>query len=237
LSSLPIITPLSESALSITLGHSISINTHHRILQLQQRIHQQPFAGLTETIPAYTTLTVCYNPLLIAQQNNTATAFAQVKKYIETIWREEIPATSNASAIITLPVCYNGPDLPWLSDYTQLSIADIIQLHTSTVYHVYMLGFLPGFAYMGEVDERISAPRKTTPRTSVPAGSVGIAGRQTGIYPLASPGGWQLIGQCPVPLFNPQRNPPALLQAGSRVQFYPISEAGLSSLQNKTSAQ
>jgi inhibitor of KinA len=229
----PTISPLSESALVITLGNSISIATHHRIMQLQQHIQRQPFPGFTESIPAYTTLTICYNPVIIAEQKQRHnTLFETVKNYLTPFLSQLHDTIPEEKNIITIPLCYNGPDLEWLAQHTRLSIRHIIQLHSSNIYHVYMLGFLPGFAYLGEVDERIAAPRKATPRTSVPAGSVGIAGRQTGIYPFASPGGWQLIGQTPLQLFCPHRQQPALLQTGDRVRFQPISENELIHHQN-----
>eukprot|EP01136_Pigoraptor_vietnamica_P038048 Opistho-1_new@106825 len=134
--------------------------------------------------------------------------------------------TATIANRITIPVCYDlslAPDLVELATLHQLSVEEVIQLHTAQTYRVYMIGFLPGFAYMGSVDERIRTARKANPRTKVPAGSVGIAGEQTGIYPLDSPGGWQLIGQTPLPLFDATRTDPCLLQPGDEVQFCSIS--------------
>ena len=119
----------------------------------------------------------------------------------------------------------HGPDLPWVSRYHQISPEAVVRLHTKTTYHVYMIGFIPGFPYMGELPKNLETPRKKTPRTAVPRGSVGLAQQQTGIYPAQSPGGWQIIGRTPLQLFNPLKNPPTLLQMGDQVRFYPITEA------------
>ena len=128
---------------------------------------------------------------------------------------------------VMVPVCYSrkyGLDLDAISEHTKLPVEEIIHLHTATKYKVYMIGFLPGFAYMGDVDDSIAVLRKPEPRTRIEAGSVGIAGKQTGIYPLASPGGWQIIGRTPVILFDTKKETPAFFRAGDEVQFYPITE-------------
>jgi len=135
--------------------------------------------------------------------------------------------------VIEIPVCYDkdfGIDLERVAQHTQISIHEIIQIHTSKTYHVYMLGFLPGFAYMGIVDERISTPRLITPRTNVAAGSVGITGSQTGIYPLDSPGGWNILGRTPIQLFNAGKEQPCLLQPGNTVKFISITKAAFDQL-------
>jgi inhibitor of KinA len=118
-----------------------------------------------------------------------------------------------------------GPDLDWVARYHGIEPAEVIALHTSLVYHVYMIGFTPGYGYMGQLPDQLVTPRKETPRTAVPRGSVGIAQRQTGIYPVESPGGWQIIGRTPITLFDATQWPPALLETGDRVQFFPIQEA------------
>jgi inhibitor of KinA len=139
-----------------------------------------------------------------------------------------------ASRKIRVPVCYDdafGPDLAAVATAHGLPVPEVIDLHTSRPYYVYLIGFLPGFAYMGSVDERIATPRRSSPRTMVAAGSVGIAGEQTGIYPFDSPGGWQLLGRTPLRLFDASRSEPALLQPGDEVQFYPIDIAEYNTLQ------
>ena len=132
--------------------------------------------------------------------------------------------------IINIPVFYNGEDLKDVAMQHQLTVEEVIKIHTERTYRVYMIGFLPGFAYMGKVDERIATPRHGRPRTNVPAGSVGIAGFQTGIYPLNSPGGWQLIGQTPLKIFDTKKEVPCLLKAGNIVQFVSINKKDLEKL-------
>lgn len=126
--------------------------------------------------------------------------------------------------LIKIPVFYYGPDLEYISKIKNIPVEEIIRIHANTEYRVFMIGFLPGFAYMGTVDERIAAPRKEKPALHVKPGSVGIAGMQTGIYPIASPGGWQLIGTTPLKIFNKEKTNPCLFAAGDRVQFFPINK-------------
>ncbi|NLG86950.1 MAG: 5-oxoprolinase subunit PxpB, partial [Firmicutes bacterium] len=142
---------------------------------------------------------------------------------IEGLGKLDLPAPE----ITVIPVCYGGkfgPDLDYVCEHTGLSAEEVIQLHTGTDYLIYMLGFTPGFSYLGGMDERLATPRLKTPRTHIPAGSTGIAGKQTGIYPIDSPGGWQLIGRTPLKLYDPFRDPPVLLKAGNYVRFTAITE-------------
>jgi inhibitor of KinA len=129
--------------------------------------------------------------------------------------------------VVEIPVCYGGefgPDLGYVAEHNQLSVEEVIEIHTSGQYLVYMIGFAPGFPYLGGMSERIMAPRRQSPRLAIPAGTVGIAGMQTGVYPIETPGGWQLIGRTPLALFRPQDNPPSLLQSGDIVRFCQISD-------------
>lgn len=154
------------------------------------------------------------------------TAFERIAKLLSRLAENLSVASTSEERLFKIPVCYDpllAPDLGFVAKEHGIDTEHVIHLHTSITYHVYMLGFLPGFAYMATVDQKIATQRKAVPRTKVPAGSVGIAGDQTGIYPLISPGGWQLIGQTPLMLFNHQLTPPTLLQPGDQVQFYPIS--------------
>lgn len=151
------------------------------------------------------------------------TAFEVVEKYLQGLTVSGV--TENTIRQIAIPVLYNGADLDFIAAEKNISVNQIIELHASAVYHVYMIGFLPGFAYMGTVATQIAVPRKDRPRKMVPPGSVGIAGQQTGIYPVASPGGWQLIGQTPLKIFDSKKESPCLLQAGDEVRFEAISKA------------
>lgn len=220
---------MSDRAAVIDLGNTISEALSRRVLAMQQWLRQNAFPGLRDLVPAYSSLTVLYDPMAVSGQfpvrEEGQTVFDMVKQKLEDAWRH---ASDNAVAggrDILLPVCYDpvfGPDLEEMASQKKMSAQELIQLHCGMPYRVYMLGFLPGFAYMGTVDERLIMPRRTRPR-GVLAGSVGIAGWQTGIYPFDSPGGWQIIGRTPVRLFNPENDPPALLAAGDVVRFCPIS--------------
>lgn len=219
--------PIADHALTVEFGQDISLALHEQVCRLDQALTTRPFAGLQETIPAYASLGVFYAPEIVAQAYPTfPSAQAAVIHYIEHVLHALPPPDSLRRRQVTLPVCYDlrcGPDLPFVAQQHGLSVEEVIACHSHRVYRVFMLGFLPGFAYLGLVDERIATPRRPTPRAQVPAGSVGIAGRQTGIYPTASPGGWQIIGQTPARLFNPYAPQPAYLQPGDEVRFSPMS--------------
>jgi inhibitor of KinA len=192
---------------------------------LHLAILKNNFKGFIETVPAYNSLAVFYD--VTAVKNNytiNTMVFDVVKNYIEKLIDElQVTATSKKQTVI-IPVLYNGDDLEFVAREHQLTTEEVITIHSTKKYRLFMIGFLPGFAYMGKVDERIATPRLTSPRTHVKAGSVGIAGFQTGIYPLQSPGGWQLIGQTPVKIFDVEKNNPCLLSAGDEVQFISINK-------------
>jgi len=205
---------LSERAAVISLGNIIDEAVNNKVLAMHAWLKEHRFPGLKDMVPAYSSLTVLYD---------AGTGFMAVKQQLEKAWaaaNEQVPVRPN---IISIPVCYElGYDLEPMAAAKGMSVQELVQLHCSINYRVYMLGFLPGFAYMGTVDERLVMPRKPGPR-EVEAGSVGIAGWQTGIYPLNSPGGWHIIGRTPLKLFDAQREQPALLNAGDTVKFYPIT--------------
>ena len=213
--------PLGDSAAVIDLGNLISPALNNKILSMQQWLRQHSFRGLKDVIVAYSSLTLQYDPFII--YNDTNQGYKWINQYLEKCFNESgdhSPEIRNVS----IPVCYElGHDLEEISTAKGLSVEEIIFIHSSLTYRVYMLGFLPGFAYMGTVDQRIAMPRKTQPREKVEAGSVGIAGWQTGIYPLDSPGGWQIIGRTPLKLFDAQAQTPALLRPGDEVSFHSIS--------------
>jgi inhibitor of KinA len=198
---------------------------------LQQALAKNNFKGFVETVPAYNSLTIFYDIAIV--KNNypaTTTAFDIVKNCVEKLINETNSTVVIKRTIITIPVYYNGEDIGFVATQHQLSTEEVINMHTAKTYRVFMIGFLPGFAYMGKVDERIATPRLASPRTNVQAGSVGIAGFQTGIYPLQSPGGWQIIGQTPIKIFNVTKTNPCLLQAGDEVQFISISKTDFEKL-------
>ena len=199
---------------------------------MQQLFAKNNFKGFVETVPAYASLAVFYDVKTVKKNYPVgSTVFDFVKIFTEQLLMQlNSEGTELQSITITIPVYYNGDDLALIATTHQLSAEEVIRIHTSKIYRVFMVGFLPGFTYMGSVDERIATARKSSPRIKVPAGSVGIAGFQTGIYPLDSPGGWQLLGQTPVKIFDKEKTGPCLLKAGDQVQFISISKATFENL-------
>ncbi|OQP68540.1 5-oxoprolinase subunit PxpB [Niastella populi] len=216
--------PLGDAAITLELGNSINEVLNQKALAMQQWLLAYPFEGLKDCLVAYSSLTVQYNAATVKKYYNLqTTVFAWVADRLKEAFERSVQEEKEAKELIRIPVCYEGPDLGSLAQQRQLTEQEIVNIHTATIYNVYMIGFLPGFSYMGEVNERIAVPRKQHP-TQVLAGSVGIAGSQTGIYPLNSPGGWQIIGRTPLRLFDPFVPEPVKLQAGDRVQFYSITK-------------
>lgn len=219
------IAPLGDTAIRIDFGNKIDQAVHCRIMALYDHLKAFPFKGTTDLIPAYSSLTVCYEPAAYLQELNAQQSIAELLTRQLTEIAETTAVIHTVSPrLIKLPVCYEGkfaPDLSTMAATTGKTEQTIINLHTETIYQVYMLGFLPGFAYMGEVDDVIAMPRKSRP-VPIAAGSVGIAGKQTGVYPLASPGGWNIVGRTPLSLFNRETGG-TLFQPGDHVQFYSIS--------------
>ena len=220
------ISPLNETALLVSFANRIDEGINDKVIALSHAFEENTFAGFIETVPAYASLAVFYNlPEVKKNIVQGQTAFELVKEATEKLISElQISSAPKNITIIKVPVYYNGEDLEGLAGIRSLKAEELIAIHTATVYQVYMIGFLPGFAYMGKLDERIAAPRKDSPRTHVPAGSVGIAGSQTGIYPFSSPGGWQLIGQTPLRIFDTDKKNPCLFKAGDHVQFISIDK-------------
>jgi inhibitor of KinA len=221
---------LSESSVLLSWGNLIDLHKHQQVMCVQRQLNQAPFDGFVEAVPAYASLCIFFDPMVIAQ----TMAVAEIHGFVRQAIAQTIEGTKDIepapTTVVDIPVWYNGEDLPWMAVHCGLSIPEIVELHSSQTYIVFMNGFLPGFAYMGLVDERIAAPRKQNPSTKVPKGAVGIAGQQTGIYPFASPGGWQLIGQTPLHLFDSQKEQPCLLQPGYHVRFLPIDETRFNQL-------
>jgi inhibitor of KinA len=219
--------PLGDTALLIDFGNFIDEAVNKKVLHLFHVLKHYSHPFITDLIPGYSSLTVCYNAFYVSQKKTAgATVFETMVETIEQLIKEcpDLPPVKNHS--IAVPVCYAGKfatDIAYIARENKIDPEEIIYLHSSKVYRVFMIGFLPGFCYMGQVDERISIPRKPKPEP-VASGSVGIAGRQTGIYPLPSPGGWQIIGRSPVKAFDKDREQPVLFQSGDEVKFYSITE-------------
>ena len=223
------IRPLGDSALVIQLGDGISLAVHEKVKTLCNLLEKEPFTGLIESVPSYNSLTIYYNPVAVFLSNTdkaSASSYKKVSAIILSLLDQLETSETSEQRLITIPVVYGGefgPDLEYVASYHGLSVEDVIQIHSSNEYLVYMIGFAPGFPFMGGMDERVATPRKDSPRLAIPPGSVGIAGKQTGIYPLETPGGWQIIGKTPLDLFLTELSPPTLLQAGDRIRYVPIT--------------
>jgi KipI family sensor histidine kinase inhibitor len=223
------IQPFGEAAVIVIIGNNIDEANYRQLAALAKAIQAKPPLGFCELVPAYNSLLVVFNPLL----SDTATITAAVQALASAM---EPVSSGDAKDVVELPVAYGGdygPDLESVAAHTGLTMEEVIAIHSSKPYLVYMLGFTPGFPYLGGMDARLAAPRLKTPRTKVPAGSVGIADTQTGVYPLESPGGWNLIGRTPLALFDPARQAPALLAPGSYVRFVPISHISFDALKDR----
>lgn len=202
----------------------ISEDVHLQVMHAKQCIEQAPFPGFTEAVPAYTSLAIHFQPELIETTNSISST---VQQYISGLLTQPVTETQQQTErLIEIPVCYDetlAPDLIETAQQLQLTTEELISIHLSKTYRLYMLGFTPGFPYLGKLDKRIITQRKQQPRLTVAPGSVAIAGEQTAIYPFATPGGWNIIGQTPVRLFNRSSENPFLLQVGDTIQFKQIT--------------
>jgi KipI family sensor histidine kinase inhibitor len=210
---------MGDRGLLLEFGDEISAEVNEKVRKMALAIQTETLDGVIEVVPTYRSLLVLYNPLIIPLED--------LKRRLNQL-EEGLKEISFPDPRLTkIPVLYGGdfgPDLEKVAEYLHLPREEVIRLHCSKPYFIYMIGFMPGFPYMGELPDALITPRLKTPRLSVPAGSVAIAQKQTGIYPVESPGGWQILGRTPVKLFNPEKEPPALLRMGDLVQFYSISE-------------
>lgn len=210
--------PAGDQALVAEFDNIISEEVNQQVHELAQALMAAHIPGLRELLPAFRSLMVCYDPDRIS--------FDELSQKLEQLSCRQKSSVTLRQKVWQIPCCYEepfGPDLEDMSRITGLSAREIIRIHSGTDYKIYMLGFLPGFVYLGGLDRRLECPRLDNPRTQIPAGAVGIGGSQTGIYPLPSPGGWRLIGQTPVKLYDPEREEPILCQAGEQIRFVPIS--------------
>jgi len=215
----PLVLPLGEAAWTVVLGDAVDRELHARVTALAARIAGAGLAGVVEIVPAYAVVTVFFDPLEV----DAEVIRGQLSQLVSEapVLPSSRPPVLPSSRLVTIPVRYNGPDLTQVAADTGLSRDDVIRRHAAPEYHVYVLGFAPGWAYLGDLDPALALPRRPTPRTRVPAGSVAIAGVQTGVYPLTTPGGWHLIGNTSLRMFDPTRDPAALLRVGDRVRFEP----------------
>ena len=208
-----------DSALLIEFGKEINPETNRKITAIVQLMREQHIEGIVDVIPAFCSLLINYDPRVLS--------YEELKERMENLLKMETKTETTRKRIFEIPVCYGGeygPDIDNIAEHAGLSVNEVIKIHSSKDYLIYMLGFLPGFTYLGGLDERIHTPRLASPRLTIRAGSVGIGGSQTGIYPLDSPGGWQLMGLTPVRTYDPERQTQILVEAGDYIRFIPIDE-------------
>lgn len=211
--------PSGDKAVSVEFGNTIDPKINQRIRAFTLALATQGIKGIVELVPSYRSVMVHYRPEEILYRE-LADGLMAAAKLADSM---ELPPAE----VVEIPVLYNretGPDLAFVAEHSGKSIDEVIKIHTSTEYLIYMLGFTPGFPYLGGMSKEIATPRLQSPRIKIPGGSVGIAGEQTGVYPIDSPGGWQLIGRTPVKLYDPSRETPILLHAGQYIRFVAISE-------------
>jgi inhibitor of KinA len=212
----PKIQPLGDAALRVGLGEGIDPELNRRVRAAALAIERAAIAGVVECVPAYAAVTVHYRPHVVR--------YAELRRAIETALAGAEEVELPPGRLVEIPVVYDGPDLAFVAEHAGLSVEEVVELHSRPEYVVYMIGFAPGFPYLGGLPERLATPRLEKPRLSVPAGSVGIGGAQTGVYTVESPGGWRLIGRTSAALYDPGREPASLLAAGDRVRFRPVRE-------------
>ena len=217
----PTISPVGDRAISIDFGQVIDPTINRHIRQTIERIKELQLDGIIELVPTYCALLVEYDAMLYS--------YSEICNIIEPTLEEGMTNTTNELVtVVEVPTVYGGefgPDLRFVASHNHLSEDEVISIHSGTDYLVYMLGFIHGFTYLGGMDPRIATPRLSSPRTLIPAGSVGIAGEQTGTYPSDSPGGWQIIGRTPVTMYDMSKAQAALLKAGDYVRYVPIDES------------
>lgn len=210
----------SDQALLVYLGEEIGAATHERVVRLLRVLQREPIKWLRNIQPAYCSLLITFDPAAVSHSEVQA-KISGLEKHAE-----KLPAAK--PRLVEVPVCYGGefgPDLEWVAEQRGLTPEKVVELHIAQTYHAYFLGFAPGFAYLGDLPAEIAVPRLETPRKEVPAGSVGLAGRQTAIYPFRTPGGWRLIGRTPLEIFQKEREPMGLIAVGDQVRFRPITRA------------
>lgn len=219
--------PCGDQAVTVEWGSTIDEHINRQVHAFARKVEALSHPAITEVVPTYRSATVHYRPEVFSYEELNQLLAPLAQGSAEEA--EELP-------VVEIPVCYGGeygPDLLEVAQHCSLTPEEVIARHTAPTYRIYMLGFTPGFPYLGGMDPSIAAPRRKEPRIHIPAGSVGIAGEQTGVYPIVSPGGWQLIGRTPLRLFDPQREQPILLSAGAGIRFVPIDEETFRKMEEK----
>mgnify|MGYP001159044871 CR=1 FL=1 len=227
------IRPVGEAAVMVSFGDIVDPDLFYCAQALSEALEKEPFPGLREFESSYTGVTIFYDPLVLAQHSSLpgdgtlSKGYREAKARLEALLQKAKINKEGGRPTVRIPVCYGGefgPDLDYVAEYHHMTPEDVIRIHSGATYLVYMIGFAPGYPYMGGLPEEISTPRRKTPRLKIPKGTVALAGSQAGVYPLETPGGWQLLGRTPLELFHPEDEAhPTVLQAGDKVQFYAIT--------------
>ncbi|MCH9010964.1 MAG: 5-oxoprolinase subunit PxpB [Chloroflexi bacterium] len=215
----PLFLPAGDQAVVVELGDDISPETNRRVRDLTVAVDAAAIAGVYDLMPTYRSLLIYYDPL--------ATSYSGLRQKLETIEKNLNETSLERPQVVRIPTLYggeHGPDLEFVAQNAGISTDEVVDIHSGADYLIYMMGFSPGFPYLGGLSEKLHTPRLGTPRTEIPAGSVGIAESQTGVYPVASPGGWRLIGRTPVKMFDQEKEPPSLLAAGDYIRFVPLTD-------------
>ena len=219
---------VGDCAVSVEFGQEISLEINHKVMALKMVLEQKPIRGIVELIPTYCSLLIQYDPIELR--------YGQLREKLYTLVNQLDKVEMPPKQVVEIPVAYGGeygPDLGEVARAHNISEDDVIKLHSEPEYPIYMLGFVAGFPYLGGMNKAIATPRKKSPRLKIEAGSVGIAGEQTGIYSVESPGGWQIIGRTPLKLYDVNRNEPVLLKAGQYIKFKPITNEEFRTMENE----
>ena len=219
---------VGDCAISVEFGQEISLEINHKVMALKMVLEREPIRGIVELIPTYCSLLIQYDPMELR--------YGQLREKLYTLVNQLDKVEMPPKQVVEIPVAYGGeygPDLGEVARAHNISEEEVIKLHSEPEYPIYMLGFVAGFPYLGGMNKAIATPRKKSPRLKIEAGSVGIAGEQTGIYSVESPGGWQIIGRTPLKLYDVNRNEPVLLKAGQYIKFKPITKEEFRTMENE----
>jgi KipI family sensor histidine kinase inhibitor len=219
---------VGDCAVSVEFGQEISLEINHKVMALKMVLEREPIRGIVELIPTYCSLLIQYDPMDLR--------YGQLRDRLEALVTQLDEVEMPPKQVVEIPVAYGGeygPDLGEVARAHNISEEEVIKLHSEPEYPIYMLGFVAGFPYLGGMNKAIATPRKQSPRLKIEAGSVGIAGEQTGIYSVESPGGWQIIGRTPLKLYDVNRNEPVLLKAGQYIKFKPITKEEFRAMENE----
>ncbi len=220
--------PCGDKSVVMEFGNEISKEINSKIRDVIICMEQEKISGIQEWLPTYRSILIIYDPLKIE--------YEELIKKLHELSQKTVKSEEEKIRVVEIPTLYGnefGPDIDFVAKHNKLTVEEVIKIHTATDYLVYMLGFIPGFTYLGGMSEKIATPRLSCPRGKIPAGSVGIAGSQTGMYPAETPGGWQLIGRTPLKLYDPTKEPPVLLKAGDYVRYKSITKSEYCDIQNQ----